>query len=407
MTLAGSSGWRLLRILLHGKSSYGFIAGVILSFAFSISVILGTVGIMDGFEETLKLSLRRSSGDLLVFRREGYFHLDPSLTRKFQALGISQYSALAQTEGFLIFGETSKGVVIKGVDGPAFSNVSGLPLDFAPDEVMVGQELYQQLGLAKGQYVTLVFAHGGSNSLPLLKRFKVGGIVNHGIYKKDLRFVYLDRKVLSGLLGLGERVNMISLGLPLPSHLKNESVASGAYLENIKVMEKTLKAHLGPSFQVRPYWMEFDPLLEAVKVEKFTIGLILQLVVVISVFNVMAFIIFLNEKKSQEIFLFQALGVSKKKLSQVWLYLVFLIWVPSCLLAIFLASIFDWGLRHLPILKMPGDIYNLTRLSLKLGLGDYLLVFFLALFWVLLVIMAGLYRLKKKSILSGLRKEFA
>ena len=76
----------------------------------------------------------------------------------------------------------------------------------------------------------------------------------------------------------------------------------------LKFIDKSRKV-LGPQFFLGPYWEEFQPLLEAVKHEKFIITLILQLVVIISIFNVVAFIFFVNEKKSKEIFLPVIIGL--------------------------------------------------------------------------------------------------
>lgn len=403
------SSIKLLGILLHGMSSFRFILGVLISFSFSISVILGTVGIMDGFDDALKIGLRRASGDLLIHSRQGYFNFEKDLQGKLSQSGIEHYTSMIQTEGFLVHGESSRGVVIKGIEPSSFSQVSGLNIQLKENEIVLGQELQKQLGIKKGDSIVIVLANGngGLSSLPLLKRFRVRMFVEHGIYKKDLRFVYVHKKILQKSLNLRNWVNLVSVNIPPKVKGEDVETSSDQYLDNIKDYELKIRKLLESHFVLKPFWAEFDPLIEAVQVEKFTISLILQLIVIISIFNVLSFIIFLNEKRAKEIFLFQALGVSKKDLLIVWLYLIFFIWVISCLFSIILAQIFDFGLQHLPFLQLPGDIYNLGHLSLKLSFMDYFYVFALALFWIFVIAMMGIIRINRKSILSGLRKEFS
>ena len=132
-----------------------------------------------------------------------------------------------------------------------------------------------------------------------------------------------------------------------------------------------------------------------------------QLVVLISVFNVLAFIIFLNEKKSQEIFLLRALGLNQKKILGIWLTIISGVWFLSCSLSVILVYFFNYLLTHVSIFKVPGDIYHLARLNILLTNMDYILVFGLALVWLLIVFAFGYIRLRKRPILEGLRKEFA
>ena len=87
--------------------------------------------------------------------------------------------------------------------------------------------------------------------------------------------------------------------------------------------------------------------------------------------------------------------------------LIALLWSVSCFISIFMVKIFDIFLRNFSFFESLSDIYNIGTLSLSLDLFDYILVFVLALAWLFLISWFGLARLKKISILKGLRKEFA
>lgn len=397
----------LLKLFLSDKGTRRFAIGVIFGFAFSIAVILGNIGIMDGFESSLRVGLKKSNGDLTIHSRYGFFDFESYLKHELEIANINTFSSIVQTEGFIIKNEISKGVMIKGIEEESFKDVTGLDLKLKDSDVILGSELAKFLKVGVGDPIVLAFANGNSqvSGLPSLKRYHVSGVVEHGIYQRDLRTLYIQRKVLQNDLGVENRVNLISLNIsnnqeeflkdPVDYSLKIEKVIDG------------FKGSIGRSYVVKPYWREFSTLITAVKEEKFFISIILQIIVIISIFNVLAFVVFLNEKRSRELFLFKALGMSQKKVRQGWMYLMSIIWVASCALALLFVQGFNWGLVNLPYFKLPGDVYTLGNLSINLDLFDYLLVFLISYFWLFLISWVALVAMSKKSVLTGLRKEFA
>ncbi len=400
------SFWNFLKIFFHGKSSVRFLIGVLLSFSFSIAVILGTVGLMDGFDSSLKWSLKKSSGDVILYSNKGFFEIseEKALLDYISLKKVYAHTAYLQTEGFLVQEGRSRGVVVRGIDPETFSKVTSLSFSLAQDEVILGTEIAKEWELQKGDELVLAFAKGNESvsSLPLLKRVKVKGVVEHGIYNKDARFLYIEKSYLQDLLNLSNKVNVVSLTFKK----LEKSELSNQRLNAIQDQALELGAYLEDHFNVRTFWREFSSLIKAVEIEKFSISLILQLIILISIFNVAAFMLFVNEKKSQEIFLIRTLGASQKSLIRFWMTAIAAIWLVSCGLSLVFCLIFQLSLKYFSFLKVPGSIYVLNHLTLDLDLWDFTWVFLLALVWVSLVGIIGLARYKKKSILSGLRKEF-
>ncbi len=391
-----------MTLFLDNATTVKFAAGVLLGMAFSIAVILSTIGIMDGFQRALKIGLKKSVGEVVMNSEGGgFFKMNPSLIKKFESQKIQQYAALVQTESFLIFDEDSRGVLVRGVDD-SYANVVNLPLQLHENEVAIGSEIAKINKINLGDEIVLAFAKGNLSlkSMPSLERFRVSRIINHGVYQKDSRMVYVNLSTLQKVLELGSYVNMISLNLPNDPKFKDD-------IEKIESSIPILRKKFEAEFYFKPYWREFAPLLEAVKIEKVMISLILQMVVVISIFNILAFIIFINEKKSKELFLFKALGLSKKAMSDLWLQLVFFIWILSCLFSLVLVQIFKFSLLKLSVFELPSEVYYMPRIEIFLSWTDYLFVFSLTLVWILIITFYLLKRLKQKSLLAGLRQEFA
>lgn len=384
----------LIKTLALNKSSAQFLVLTVLSFSFSIAVILGTIGLMDGFETILKKYLKKSSGDFIIRHSDGFFTYNERLKDALNVKSLKNYSLVIQTEGFLIYDDLSKGVVLKGIDPSTFNDVGQLNITPESEDIVIGEALAKELGIGVNANVTLAFGSGNQSleNRPNLEIFRVSQIIKHGIYEKDMRFVYLSRNKLQSILGSQNRYNLIVGNFKKGADIQTE----------VKKLNQALPAY----YQCRPYWSEFSSLLDAVKVEKYSITIILQLIVIISIFNIVSFIYFLNEKRSQEIFILRALGVSGKKLFAIWMTIIFLIWAASCVTGVILTEVFNFLLQNLEILQLPGDIYVLSNLSLVLGMNDYLLVFLIALFWVLLIAGFVFFRNKNQSVISMLKKEF-
>ena len=397
----------LLQLFLKDKTTRKFAFGVMFGFAFSMSVILGNIGIMDGFEGALRIGLKKSTGDITIHSRYGFFDFDSFLKHELELNEINSYSTLVQTEGFIINGETSKGVLIKGIDPKTYALVTGLEVDLASGEVALGVELAKYLGVKVSDFIVLALANGNNqvSGLPSLKRYKVRSIVSHGIYQRDLRSLYVNRAELQRDLNVENRVNLVALSISQDSTKFLKDPVS--YSQKIEVKLDELNSKLGGSYKLKPYWNDFITLIKAVKEEKFFISIILQIIVVISIFNVLAFVVFLNEKRSRELFLFKALGMSQKDIRKGWLYLMSLIWLGSCFLSIIMVQLFNLCLKHLPFFKLPGDVYTLGELSINLDLLEYILVFMISYYWLFIISWLSLFVMNRKSVLTGLRKEFS
>lgn len=390
-----------LMLFLDHTTTRKFLIGVWIGLAFSIAVILSTVGIMDGFERALRQGLKKSSGDISMQSRYGFFQINEGLKKDLEEAKVENYAAIVQTESFMIFNDESRGVVVKGIE-ENYGRVVNLPLKLSPNSVAIGSEIARTNKVNVGDEIVLAFGKGSAEfkNMPALSRFKVERVVNHGVYEKDSRMIYARLDEIQKMLALSNRVNMIAF------NIDQSQVTPLNELNAIENKLTDLRLKFEPDFYFKPYWREFSSLIEAVQAEKVLISLILQLIVVISVFNVLAFIYFINEKKSKELFLFKALGLSKRAMNNLWLKLVLLIWLASSVLAMFFVQLFRFLLLNVSFFKLPAEVYHMPRIDLYLSVIDYLMVFSLALVWILLITYYLLRKLKNKSLLEGLRQEF-
>lgn len=383
----------LFRILFSDRSSLKFSLGVCFGLSFSMATVLGTIGLMDGFEVALKKGLQNSLGDLTVSSHRGFFLFDEHLKEKFKKLNLS-FAPHIQTEGFVIKNKISKGVLIRGISPKSFNPITKLNIRLKRGTVGLGSELAESLQLSLGDELLLAFARGNQDmtELPLLQSYKISSIVHHGLYFRDLRSVYMDKEELAEHLNVKQKINIVAVKLPLG--------------ENIDSFIPPFEKIIGDDYSVLPYWSDFKVLLDAVAIEKLTISLILQVIVVISIFNVLAFIVYLHEKRGRELFLLRAFGLSQKQMISMWTKVILLLWFISCLLSIVMVNAFNELLAHWSLFELPGEIYYFGRLRFVISLKSYAMVFLLALAWPLLLSSVVFWHHREKTVIQGLRRGF-
>lgn len=386
----------LFKIILENRSSKRFLLATIFSFAFSMTVILATIGLMDGFTSSLKKALAHSNGDIKFSALNKFFLDNEELKDKLLSPSVSDYTTLLQLESFALIRGESKGVLLRGIDVNKFSKMTGLRFEGLKKGVFVGDKFKEKYNLKLGDEFVLAFTNrkDTANTAVKLITVAIDGFVKHGVYEKDFRYIYIDRVYLEQLSGHREGASNYGL-LKINQNFKIKDVAGELNREFIEELD------------FRPYWSEFNTLIEAVEMEKVSISLILQLIVLVAILNIMGFIIFISETKAQDFFMLRALGLSFDSYQKFWYILLGGTWFVSCFVSEFFIFILNKVILKLPIFEIPADIYVLAELKLKLEILDYLYVFGLSFLWIMLVGFITLKRQKKKSLLSGLRQEFA
>lgn len=388
--------FELARIFLDRSSTRRLLGYTVVGFAFSLSVILGTIGLMDGFESSLKSGLRRAAGDAILTSRNGFFNIDTSTKSTLMNEGATSLASIVQSEAFVLSEGRSKAILVRGVDASEFSSVTKLPMTLGEQSVVVGSVLAADWSLEIGDSLTLVLARGQSTEMPQFIEFKISQIITHGLYEKDGRMVYVPRHVLDETLGLHGKSNLAIVAF-------GENISISNVEEKVEFLRETLNS----PFIIKTSWQEFSGILEAVEVEKKSIAIVLQLIVLVAVFNIAAFLIALRIRKAQEYFLLRAVGLPKARFYKFGAVLLVVLWVLSCAGAWLLIQLFNWLLANVSWLQVPGDVYLLTRLQVLLDPWDYLLVFGPAFLWVMLLGWATARKLSQQSLLTGLRQEFA
>ncbi|MEK6626316.1 MAG: FtsX-like permease family protein [Bdellovibrionota bacterium] len=414
----------ILKILLIDKATRKFLVGVGLGLAFSMAVILCALGIMDGFDREMRQKLRSVSGDIQIVSRKERLSLseiEEDFVPATELLANARYTAVFQTEAFIMKEQNSRGILLRSIEPEEYSAAMGLQIELGIGQIALGKELAQYLGVGLGDEVVLALpqGHESSRMLPTLNAFTVSQLLDHGLFEFDSRVAYIIREDLRTIIGNiwtrndVQDVRNVGVAGAFADKEQDENMGTHIFVTLSEEQQSEisnyidgLKRQLPKHYHIRPFWSDFGVLLEAVKIEKTVLALVLQVIVLVSLFNVFGFIVYIHEKKAQEIFLFRALGLSDKQLFILWPCFLMTLWFISCLVSLVFVQIFNLLLHNLDLLKVPGEIYHLGRLDIKLGPLEYLLVFGPALAQIIGLALFGLRRFMSRPIIAGLRMEF-
>jgi lipoprotein-releasing system permease protein len=385
-------------LFLRDRASRWFIFATILGLGFSISIILCTLGLMDGFSHKLHQALNEGHGEIIVNSRLGFFSPKDQQFNDLKDYGVKTASFMIQTQSFARSETEGRGVLAFGIN-ESFNKVTTAFKVPAVGEVVIGTKLAKNLNAKKGDQLAFTFASGrsGEKYLPTTKVLKISNIVKFKIHDFDTRYVFMNLTEVQESLGVENMVNLIKLKL-------NDDLLSTDQVEKVV---HDLRSLFYYDFQVIPYWNEFETFLRAVNFEKYMIAIVLSVIVIMSAFNALAFIIYSKEKKSKEIFLLYSLGLSPRKFKKLWFIQNFIMWLLASALALFFVEIFSWAMLNLDMFELPTEVYHLGRVAVNLSSADTILVLGISFSFMTLLTYILLNRLDNKSLSVGLREEFS
>ncbi|MGD0839659.1 MAG: ABC transporter permease [Candidatus Acidiferrales bacterium] len=217
-------------------------------------------------------------------------------------------------------GGRPRGVVIKGID-PAIEIASDEALrrltsgraDFAEDAngfggIVIGQMLADDLGIAAGDYVTLMSPEGELTpfgQMPRSRRFRVAGIFNSGFYDYDANWGFIALPAAQGLAGVGDVASVLEFRLADPD--RAEQVAG------------ELKSEAGPGYLASTWQDENRALFRALHFEKLVTALFIGLITFVAGLNILVVLAMTVSDRARDIAVLTAMGARRRQVRDVFI----------------------------------------------------------------------------------------
>lgn len=387
-----------LRYLTRRKGLFAIITTLIGVAGVSVGVaaLITTLSVMNGFQSDIKTKVIGAQSHILVFGRMPASTY-PEQIRKIEQIPLVEAAAPhIYGQAILSYDGQSVGLVVRGLDPEQEKKINSLsrsltegsfaPKDWAADApapLVLGTELAAGLGADVGDDVVLISPQSISTSagmFPKMKKFRVSGLLRTGYYEFDNTIAYASLADASDFLGLKGGVTGVAVKL----HDLNKAEQAA----------QQIREAIGLGYSVRTFAQLNSTLYAALKLEKAVMFIILFLIIIVASLNIAGNLILLGTEKLRDIGLMRAMGASPKMIRKVFMWEAMVIATLGICLGIALACLLCWIIATFNIVELPGDIYYLTKVPVRMEWSDILAVvggsYFICFF-------AGLYPAAKAS----------
>lgn len=383
-----------------------------------VAALIGTLGIMTGFQEDMQEKILGTTSHVVVQERgqpsmAGYSALLPQVESVPGVVAATPYIfkqvLLTSTTGV-------QGIILRGIDprteptvtdlakNVTFGTIQDLAVPRHPAAppasssqavlpgIILGKELATRLRTFVGQRVNVVSPVGSVSALgmtPKIRPFQVVGLFESGMYEYDSSLAYIALDAAQQFFGLGQRVT--GLEVKVDDVFAADAVAA-------RVM-----AVLGTRYSARD-WMELNRnLFSALRLEKTMMFLLLVLITLVASFNIVGTLTMIVNEKQREIAVLKAIGATPTAIMRIFMLNGLVIGFTGTAIGIPLGYTFLYFIEH--YWTFDQTVYYLSHVPVHVKALDVCLVSFSA---VLISFVATLYpssRAAKLPPLSAFRYE--
>lgn len=291
-----------------------------LGIALGVMALIVVLAVMNGFEKELRERILGMVSHVTVTsfdnRLQDWQALNKRVLTNPAVIGSAPY---VEAEAMLSNLSSVSGAIVRGID-PAFEpDVSeihqhmtfGKLSDLVPGEygIILGTGLANTLDVVPGDRVTMITPQSTASPigfLPRLRRFKIVGLFEIGVYEYDRSTAIIHSSDASRLFQLDGAVTGLRLKL-------NDMDAAPR-------VRSELRDQIGFEYWVSDWTLRHSNYFKAVRTEKTVMFIILSLIVAVAAFNIVSTLVMVVTDKQSDIAILRTIGVSPGSI--MWIFMV-------------------------------------------------------------------------------------
>ena len=377
---------------LFSKKTEGYVS--IFSWFSTIGIALGVAAIiivmsvMNGFRTNLTERLIGVNSHLNIYSYNKKINLDEvnSLKINLDSKAYNKFLPSIETQGLVISNEVSKGVIIRGYEDLnsnhyLYNKIITKKLNSINfNQIVIGDALAKDLNLQIGDKLKLAIPKTDKSLLGDIPRFKtltVSGIFDFGMYEYDFGLVFISLELAQRLL-LFEVNYFNRVEFYLDNPLLVDNFKSQV---DLNIINKNLSLY-------SLSWVERNSsLMNALKVEKNVMFLILTLIILVASMNIISGLVIFVKEKNKDIAILKTLGFNKISILKVFFLIGLIIGLIGTLLGTFFGIIITENLKYIQIVLeslletelFSEEVYFLSTLPSDIKYEEVFFVFFISL----------------------------
>ncbi|MBC8308355.1 MAG: lipoprotein-releasing ABC transporter permease subunit [Pelagibacterales bacterium] len=377
---------------LFSKKSEGYVSIFswfsIIGIALGVAAIIIVMSVMNGFRANLTERLIGVNSHLNIYSFNKKINLEEvnTLKNNLDSKAYDKFLASIETQGLVISNEVSKGVIIRGYEDLSSSHylynkiITKKLSSINFNQIIIGDALAKELNLQIGDNLKLAIPKTDKSLLGDIPRFKtltVIGIFDFGMYEYDVGLVFISLELAQRLLLFEDNYfNRVEFYLNNPllvDAFKNEV--------DLNITNKSLSLY-------SLSWVERNSsLMNALKVEKNVMFLILTLIIIVASMNIISGLVIFVKEKNKDIAILKTLGFNKIGILKVFFLIGLTIGLIGTILGTFFGIIITENLKYIQIVLetlletelFSEEVYFLSTLPSDIKYEEVFFVFFISL----------------------------
>jgi lipoprotein-releasing system permease protein len=375
---------------LKAKRKQTFIS--IITFFSIIGIMLGVMAliivlaVMDGFGHEIREKILGANAHIILSKYESGIKDYREVIRQVEAVpGVIAAAPFASAQVMLSGPGGVSGAFVRGIDPPLERKVSNLQqsikegmigslnrdADGRPPGIIIGRELAKTLGAFLGDTITVISPLGDITPVgmtPRVKRFKVTGIFEYGMFDYDSTIAYISLPSAQEFLRIGDTATSIEITV-------KDIYQAGVIAE--RIVDK-----LGAGYYARDWMTMFKKLFSALKLEKLMMFILLSLIVAVAAFNIITTLIMVVMEKYRDISILKSMGARRSSIMKIFVFEGFIVGLVGTSLGTLFGLLIAHNLgtitgvleRLFGFKAMPGDVYWLYQLPSRIDPLDVTIV---------------------------------
>ncbi|MCX8031425.1 MAG: lipoprotein-releasing ABC transporter permease subunit [Thermodesulfovibrionales bacterium] len=368
-----------LRYLKSKKKRRGLSFSVLISIcgvAVGVMALVVVLSVMSGFHEDLQKKILGVNSHVIVLNYKGFIENYQEISAKLKSeQNIVSDSPFVMGQVMVSYGKKAHGVFLRGIE-PSLEAKTTEVLKYLKEPpiedlntqrelpwIIIGRELSFILGVLPGDVVNVISPVGEIGPLGMLPKarpFRVVAIFEVGMFEYDTNLVLTDLRAAQTFFNISKGVTGISLRL--------DDIYKAS-----EVRDKISKKLTFP-FYAKDWTQMNRNLFAALKLEKFAMFIILTLIILVASFNIVSTLMMNVMEKQKEIAILKSIGATNRSIMLIFILQGLVIGIIGTTFGIIggyaLGSLID----SYEIIKLPADVYYLSKLPVKMKMLDFIIV---------------------------------
>jgi len=291
-----------------------------LGIALGVMALIVVLSVMNGFEKELRGRILGMVSHVTVTSFDNQLQDWPLLRERLishdKVIGAAPY---VEAEAMLSNRSSVSGTIVRGIDPALETQVSkihqhmkfGQLSDLIPGDygIILGTGLANTLDVVPGDRVTMITPQSTASPvgfLPRLRRFKIVGLFEIGVYEYDRSTAIIHKDDASRLFRLDGDVSGLRLRL--------------SDMDEAPLIRNELRDLAGLEYWVSDWTLRHSNYFKAVQTEKTVMFIILSLIIAVAAFNIVSTLVMVVTDKQSDIAILRTIGVSPTSI--MWVFMV-------------------------------------------------------------------------------------